>query len=46
MEKIEKCDQDKRDAEIKFKELLVKIDRLEKREDPCDVELRISQITN
>lgn len=46
MEKIEKVEADRRDNDQKIKELLIKIDRLEKREDPADLELRISRVTN
>ena len=45
-ENREKNEADKREIDLKFKELLVKIDRLEKREDPQDLDLRISKITN
>lgn len=31
---------------MRIKELLIKLDRLEKREDPIDVEMRINKITN
>jgi hypothetical protein len=33
-EKREKIDHDRRDSDMRAKELLIKIDRLEKREDP------------
>ena len=36
-EKREKIDHDKRDNDIRIKELLIKIDRVEKREDPQDL---------
>lgn len=44
-EKREKIDHDRRDTDMKIKELLIKIDRLEKREDPQDLELRFTKIT-
>ena len=44
-EKREKTEHDRRDNDMRFKEMLIKIDRLEKREDPLEVELRISKIT-
>lgn len=44
-EKRDKVDHDRRDNEMKIKELLIKIDRLEKREDPQELELRILKIT-
>jgi hypothetical protein len=31
---------------MRIKELLIKIDRLEKREDPQDMELRVLKVTN
>jgi len=31
---------------MRIKELLIKIDRLEKREDPQDLELRLLKVTN
>jgi len=43
LEKKEKIEQDKRELETRIKECLIKIDRLEKREDPQDVELRINK---
>lgn len=45
-EKRDKIDHDRRDNEMRIKELLVKIDRLEKREDPQTLELRILKITS
>lgn len=44
-EKREKIDHDRRDNDMRIKELLIKIDRLEKREDPQDLELRLTKIT-
>lgn len=44
-EKRDKIDHDRRDNDMRLKELLIKIDRLEKREDPQDLELRITKIT-
>ena len=41
----EKIDHDKRDSDMRFKELLIKIDRLEKREDPQDLEMRMLKTT-
>lgn len=36
-EKRERIDHDRRDNDMRLKELLIKIDRLEKREDPIDL---------
>ncbi len=44
-EKKEKIDHDRRDNDMRLKELLIKIDRLEKREDPQDLQLRITKVT-
>ena len=44
-EKREKTEHDRRENDVRFKEMIIKIDRLEKREDPVEVELRISKVT-
>jgi cytochrome c-type biogenesis protein CcmE len=44
-ERRDKIEQDKMETDLRIKELLVKIDRLEKREDPQDVELRVTKAT-
>lgn len=36
---------DLKEVESKFKEMLIKIDKLEKREHPQDLELRIMKVT-
>jgi hypothetical protein len=44
-EKREKIDHDKRESDMRLKELLIKIDRLERREDPQEIELRMTKIS-
>jgi hypothetical protein len=42
-EKKDKADSDKREIEAKLKDHAFKIDRLERREDPVDLDLRLTK---
>jgi len=44
LEKKEKVDGDKREIELRLKDHAFKIDRLERREDPAELDLRLTKL--